>query len=269
MARFRIVTWNINSIRLRLPLLEKLVTETQPDIIALQETKCPDELMPVSALHALGFPYLHYNGMKGYNGVALLSKVPLCDDVVHGRFDKTDSRHVEASIQLPKHRIALHNLYIPAGGDIPDTELNEKFRHKLGFVREMTEWFPVRHKNKDHVIALGDFNIAPFEHDVWSHKQLLTVVSHTPIEVAHLADMQASLDWVDLARVQVPITEKLYSWWSYRNQDWRKSNRGRRLDHIWATPKLASTMKSLHMLVDARDWERPSDHVPVIADFDF
>ena len=269
MARFRIITWNINSVRLRFPLLERLVKETQPDIVALQETKCPDALMPVRALHALGFPYIHFNGMKGYNGVALLSKVPLSDPMVHGRVLKEDCRHVEASIELPDRRIALHNLYIPAGGDIPDVDLNDKFKHKLGFVREMTEWFPVRHTKKDQAIALGDFNIAPFENDVWSHKQLLTVVSHTPIEVAHLADMQASLDWVDLARIQVPLTEKLYSWWSYRNRDWRKSNRGRRLDHIWATPTLAGNMRKIEMLTDARDWERPSDHVPVIADFDF
>lgn len=266
MVPLRIVTWNINSIRLRLPLLQRLVVEMNADVIALQETKCPDELLPKSALEALGFPYMVYSGMKGYNGVIILSKLPLVEFCSHPRFEKQDSRHIEACLSLPDRRITLHNLYIPAGGDIPDIELNGKFAHKLGFVREMTQWFPVRHSAQDHVIALGDFNIAPFEHDVWSHKQLLDVVSHTPIEVENLHAMRESLDWVDVGRLITPMDKKLYTWWSYRNRDWRKSNRGRRLDHIWVTPNLRGNIGEFSVLKHARDWEKPSDHVPVILD---
>lgn len=269
MSNIRFVTWNINSVRLRLPLLKQLVAELKPDVIALQETKCPDELLPVEDLKALGFPYLAFSGMKGYNGVAILSKIPLTSPKVHNRVEKNDSRHVEVALELPNRKIFLHNLYIPAGGDIPDEKQNEKFAHKLGFVREMTELFPKMHKPKDDVITLGDFNIAPYEHDVWSHKQLLDVVSHTPIEVELLNKMLSSLNWVDVARRFVPETEKLYSWWSYRNQDWRKSNRGRRLDHIWVTPGLTDQLKAFSIAQDARDWTQPSDHVPVVLDMKF
>ena len=269
MARFRIATWNINSVRLRLPLLKNLVAQARPHIIALQETKCPTELMPVEGLKALGYKYLRYTGMKGYNGVAFLSKLPLSEGVVHPRVGLLDCRHLETAVELPDRRIVLHNLYIPAGGDIPDPALNVKYRHKLDFVDEMTAWFKKRHKANEQVIALGDFNIAPHENDVWSHKQLLTVVSHTPAEVERLLAMQESLKWVDLGRAAVPLNEKLYTWWSYRNHDWRKSNRGRRLDHIWATPALAPDMKKMTVLSDARDWPQPSDHVPVVAEFKF
>ena len=117
-------------------------------------------------------------------------------------------------------------------------------------------------------MVAGDFNIAPLENDVWSHKQLLKVVSHTPIEVDKLSDFQRSIDWVDAIRHFVPETEKCYTWWSYRNRDWKKSNRGRRLDHIWLTKPLLPFLKSYEILNEARDWEKPSDHVPVIIDME-
>ena len=115
-------------------------------------------------------------------------------------------------------------------------------------------------------ILVGDLNIAPYEHDVWSHKQLLNVVSHTPQEVALLEKVRKSHNWIDVARAFVPFEEKLYSWWSYRARDWDVSNRGRRLDHIWVTPVLESKVNSYKILREARGWERPSDHVPVMID---
>ena len=116
------------------------------------------------------------------------------------------------------------------------------------------------------MILVGDLNIAPLEHDVWSHKQLLKIVSHTPIEVEKLTAMQNSIGWVDAMRHFVPADEKLYTWWSYRNNDWRATNRGRRLDHIWVTPPLAGSLKGMQIAQETRDWAPPSDHVPVIVD---
>ncbi len=269
MSKLRLVTWNINSVRLRFPLLKQLVKELKPDILALQETKCPDELLPVDDLKSLGFGYLNFSGMKGYNGVALLSKLPLVTLRTHNRVKKNDSRHIESSIELPDRKITIHNLYIPAGGDIPDVDQNEKFAHKLDFVREVTKFFAKEHRSNDSVIALGDFNIAPYEHDVWSHKQLLDVVSHTPIEVENLGKMRDSLNWIDTARHFIAPEQKLYSWWSYRNRDWRKSDRGRRLDHIWVTPALSDSLHKFTIQKDARDWTQPSDHVPVVLDLKF
>ncbi len=266
----RIATWNINSVRLRAPLVQKFATEHSPDIICLQETKTPDEHFPFEAMKDAGYEHIHINGMKGYNGVAVLSRVPFAAKAVHHRVGKEDCRHIAVSVQTKQHKkpVDIHCLYIPAGGDEPDRMINEKFGHKLDFVDEMTGWFKENYSNDDPLVAVGDFNIAPLEHDVWSHKQLLKVVSHTPIEVEKLTAMQGSLDWQDAVRHFVPEDEKCYSWWSYRNRDWEKSNRGRRLDHVWVTKPLMPQLKAQSIVAPMRSWEKPSDHVPVMIDLD-
>jgi exodeoxyribonuclease-3 len=264
----KILTWNINSVRLRAPLVIKALAEMDPDIVCLQETKCPDELFPHKVFEEAGYTYRHICGMKGYNGVAILSRMPIHATEKWDRVGKSDCRHaaIEISSKDFKKPIQIHNLYVPAGGDIPDVEANDKFAHKLGFVDEMSDFFAKMYARTDPMIVLGDFNIAPLEHDVWSHKQLLDVVSHTPIEVEKLLGMQNSIGWVDAIRTFVPDNQKLYTWWSYRNQDWRASNRGRRLDHIWVTPPLKDKLKGYKILNDARDWTQPSDHVPVMLE---
>ncbi len=259
----KIATWNINSVRLRMPLVKKLVAEAAPDILCLQETKTQDEFFPTLELQALGFKHTYFSGEKSYNGVAILSRIPLANMKTE-RFVNDNKRHISAT--LPDGT-ELHNFYIPAGGDEPDPVINPKFDHKLKFVEEMTAWFKKHRKPSDKIIILGDFNIAPLEHDVWSHKQLMNVVSHTAPELERMEKLRASLGWIDTSRLFVPEGEKLYSWWSYRNQDWRKSDRGRRLDHIWTTPALKSRIKSSTILKDCRDWSSPSDHVPVITEF--
>ena len=264
----RILTWNINSVRLRAPLLQRVAKEYAPDIICLQETKTPDEHFPFAAVEAAGYKHTHIHGMKGYNGVAILSRIPFTTTEIHHRVGRQDCRHIAVRIKSKKFTepVQIHCLYIPAGGDIPDPAVNDKFAHKLAFVDEMTRWLKRNLKPSTPAMALGDFNIAPLEHDVWSHKQLRDVVSHTPIEVEKLTKMYKSLDWQDAIRHFVPETEKCYTWWSYRNQDWKKSNRGRRLDHIWITRPLLPHLKSHDILIKARDWQQSSDHVPVLAD---
>ncbi len=258
----KLVTWNINSVRLRAPIVVQLMREEKSDIICLQETKTPDEFFPHETFEAEGYKHIHINGMKSYNGVCILSKRPFNKPTVHSRVQKEDCRHISVSFD----DFDLHNLYIPAGGDEPDRKVNEKFGHKLDFITEMTEVFSKNYTSKKPVITVGDFNIAPREHDVWSSKQLQKVVSHTPIEIEHLAKMYASLDWQDAIRHFVPDEEKCYSWWSYRNRDWKKSNRGRRLDHIWVTPPLVPKLKSYKILNHYRDLVKPSDHVPVMIE---
>ncbi len=261
----KITTWNINSVRLRLPLLLKLIDEESPDVIALQETKVPDPLFPDEDIKKAGYPYLHYHGMKGYNGVAILSKIPFDAQDVHHRCKKEDCRHIAVKFKLPgfDRPVELHNLYIPAGGDEPDTDINDKFAHKLAFVDEMAEWFAAHYKPDAPLIAVGDFNIAPMENDVWSHKQLLSVVCHTPAETERLKRMKESLNWIDSIRHFIPEEQKAYTWWSYRNRDWKKSDRGRRLDHIWVTKPLEKRLETHSIIRHARDWPQPSDHVPV------
>jgi exodeoxyribonuclease-3 len=233
----RILTWNINSVRLRMPLVRKLISDCDPDIICLQETKTPDEHFPQDEIMEEGYPHIHFHGMKSYNGVAIISRLPFASNDVHHRAGREDCRHISINLEIQNNieNLDIHCLYIPAGGDEPDPEINEKFAHKLEFIDELGEWFNDNYNQDQPLIALGDFNIAPLENDVWSHKQLLRVVSHTPVEVERLEKMQKSLDWHDAIRHFIPEEEKCYTWWSYRNRDWKKSNRGRRLDHIWVT----------------------------------
>ena len=264
--KLRIATWNINSLRLRLPLLQHLVDALAPDVICLQETKVPDELFPDHGPEALGFPHVARRGMKGYNGVAILSRLPFAPH--EGAPDwcgRGDCRHVAVELHTPSGPVELHDFYVPAGGDVPDAALNPKFAHKLAFVQEATNWFAARRAAR--CVLVGDLNIAPGEHDVWSHKQLLDVVSHTPIEVAHM-DAWLAAGFVDAMRHHVAPPEKLYTWWSYRNRDWRVANRGRRLDHMWVTPDLVPALRGMQVHVAARDWERGSDHVPVCVELE-
>lgn len=258
-----LATYNINSVRLRAERVKHVLQQYNLDILCLQETKVQDKDFPLQYFQDLGYEHVIYSGEKSYNGVAIISRIPLSNPRVE-TFVNEDKRHISAT--LPDGT-ELHNFYIPAGGDEPDPAINPKFKHKLSFVEEMTEWFKAHRSPSHPIIIVGDFNIAPLEHDVWSHKQLLKIVSHTPEEVSRLKALQDSLQWVDTAREFTDKSEKLYSWWSYRNRDWRKSNRGRRLDHIWITPTLKPKLVGSYILRDERDGFKPSDHVPVVAEF--
>ena len=259
--KLRILTWNINSLRLRMNLLREVVTATNPDIVCLQEIKVEDRLFPELDCRGLGFEHIAFAGMKSYNGVAILSRHPVSEVEVLSRCGRDDCRHIKARVA----GLELHNLYIPAGGDIPDPKVNPKFAHKLDFINELAKIFV---ENREKIVLVGDFNVAPLEHDVWSHKQLLDVVSHTPIEVELLAKFQASGGFIDAIRHFVPHTEKLYSWWSYRAKDWEKAERGRRLDHIWVSPDLAPGLLSFSIERNFRGQPSPSDHVPVLLEME-
>ncbi len=258
----KIATWNINSVRLRLGLVENFLRDVSPDILCLQETKTQDAFFPAEAFAALGYAHQLVHGMKSYNGVAILSRIPLHGMEKPARVGREDCRHALAVLD---NGLEIHNLYIPAGGDIPDVALNDKFAHKLDFIDELIPYFAARAEAGRSMIVVGDLNIAPLEHDVWSHKQLLDVVSHTPVEVERFARLQAAGRFVDSVRHFVPADQKLYSWWSYRAKDWYAADKGRRLDHIWVTPDLEEKLESATIYKDARGWERSSDHAPVIV----
>jgi exodeoxyribonuclease-3 len=259
--RITIASWNINSVRLRADMVARFLREEEPDILCLQETKCPADKVPAELFASLGYRHLQARGDKGYNGVAILSRVPIEEEAHRVFGGKAEARHVAA--RLPGGT-TLHNFYVPAGGDVPDPDANSKFRHKLDFVADMAGW---GERLDGPQILVGDLNIAPLETDVWSHRQLLKVVSHTPVEVEALARAQSAGGWRDVTRAHIPPEEKLFSWWSYRARDWAASDRGRRLDHIWARD-VADVPGSSRVLKPWRGAEKPSDHVPVLASFD-
>jgi exodeoxyribonuclease-3 len=259
----KITTWNINSIRLRIGLVAAFLAEHQPDVICFQETKCRDSEFPLSALRQAGYDHVLINGQKGYHGVAIASRLPLVETSKRDFCDKGDARHIGVSFDIAGQRIQLHNFYIPAGGDEADPEINPKFAHKLAFLDEFHHWSRSNELAADHTILVGDFNVAPYEHDVWSHKALLKVVSHTPVETDKLKAILRDGAWVDALREFTPLDEKLYTWWSYRSPEWDKADKGRRLDHIWVSKPLGDKLSGVEILREARGWERPSDHVPV------
>jgi len=266
--RLTVTTWNINSVRLRIDLVAKFIKAVRPDVLCLQETKCPDDAFPRKRFRRLGYEHIAVNGQKGYHGVAILARKPFESYDIQSFCSKTDCRHISAVLGERaglSDPITLHNFYVPAGGDLPDPELNPKFAHKLSFLDEMRANATLHCNGKTRSMLVGDLNVAPLEHDVWSHKQMLRIVSHTPVECEKLTAVQKTGAWFDALRHFVPEPAKLYTWWSYRAPDWAAADKGRRLDHIWVAPALADRLTGIDVMKQSRGWARPSDHVPVTA----
>ncbi|MBQ9732262.1 MAG: exodeoxyribonuclease III [Alphaproteobacteria bacterium] len=265
MSSFKLVTWNVNSIRIRLDLLELLVSLTAPDIICLQEVKAKKEDFPFDNIRQLGYEHIALYGQAGYNGVAILSKFPLLDIEQKNWVGKQDARHIKATIF---DDIEINNIYIPAGGDVPDPIANLSFAHKLCFMDDISEYYEQHYAelSSKKMILCGDFNVAPSENDVWNHKQLLKIVSHTPVEIERLTRLYKSLDFVDAIRSVYPEPQKIYSWWSYRNPNWQINDKGRRLDHIWVSRALKNKIINAQIIKEMRLAARPSDHVPVLLE---
>jgi exodeoxyribonuclease-3 len=253
----RIATWNINSVRLRMDLVTRFITDAKPDVLCLQEIKCRDGEFPLSAFANAGLKHVSVVGQKGWHGVAIASRKPIERMPPPPICPREEARAVAVRIS----GVEIHSLYVPAGGDEPDVDVNPKFAHKLRVLAEMRAYY--RTRRGDALVVTGDLNVAPGENDVWSHKQLISVVSHTPVETEALEAARIDGGLVDLARQHHSADEKLFTWWSYQSPDWSRNNRGRRLDHIWMSPSLADASSGFQIHAQCRGWERPSDHVPV------
>jgi exodeoxyribonuclease-3 len=198
----------------------------------------------------------------------VISRLPFESFNIQKFCGKSDCRHISAVFGERaglRDPVTIHNFYVPAGGDIPDPQLNPKFAHKLSFLDEMRDNMTLRPAQSERAILVGDLNVAPLEHDVWSHKQMIRVVSHTPLECEKLTAAQNTGGWIDSLRKHTPEPAKLYTWWSYRSPDWAAADKGRRLDHIWTSPMLADRVSAIDIARNYRGAERPSDHVPVTA----
>lgn len=257
-----IASWNINSVRRRIDHVARFVAEAQPDVLCLQEIKCRNGEFPVAAFKNMGLRHLHVVGQKGWHGVAIVSRRPLTQLPNPPICPKDEAR--AAAVRVGD--IELHTLYVPAGGDVANTAVNPKFAHKLAVLGRLQAYYAGAGSTR-HLLLSGDLNVAPGEHDVWSHRQLLDVVSHTPAETEALEAAREGAGLVDLARQFRPAPEKVFTWWSYRSPDWTRHNRGRRLDHLWASPALAQRAREFTIRQDCRSWDGPSDHAPLLCRF--
>lgn len=255
----KISTWNVNSIRKRIKHTKRFLNKISPDILCLQETKVTDELFPHKPFNESGYKYIIASGQKSYNGVAIISRIPLKEIKPKKWKHTTNKRHLQAMLPCG---IELHNFYLAAGGQEPNLSTNPKFKEKLNSYKELTNFFKTKHLGKKRILV-GDLNIAPKKEDVWSHEKLKNVVSHTPIEIKYYNKLFNSIDWVDAVRETKGTGCKLYTWWSYRSINWKKENKGRRLDHIWVSKKLKNKIINIEISKNTRSWKEPSDHVPI------
>jgi len=264
--RLRVCTWNVNSVRLRAEQAARFVEQAAPDVLCLQEIKCQTGEFPVQAFIDMGLPHLRIAGQKGWHGVAIASRLPIEDAPILDLCREKHARVVGGVIA----GVEIQNFYIPAGGDIPDRAENPKFDHKLDFYERLSAQ-TARRDPRQPLIVTGDLNVAPGEFDVWNHRYMSKVVSHTPAEIEAFGKLMTSLDFIDIVREAYPQPQKLASWWSYRAADFRQSDRGLRLDHLLLSPGLREAAwrlgaPSARIHDDVREWEKPSDHAPVSVD---
>lgn len=245
-----------------MPNIAAFIAAETPDVICLQEIKCQNAEFPEKDFRQAGFEHFAINGQRGgHHGVAIASRLPL------ETLDTPDLCR-EGHARVNAVRVAgmeLHNIYLPAGGDVPDAEKNDKFAHKLDFINRLGKHYGKTARDGTPRVLVGDLNVAPHEQDVWSHKQLLKIVSHTPIETESLEKARKKGGFTDLARHIHDDDQRLYSWWSYRAKDWAASNKGRRLDHIWTTDAATTLtdMDSYRVHLGWRGGWKPSDHAPI------
>jgi exodeoxyribonuclease-3 len=252
----KLVTWNVNSLKVRLPQVLDWLAAHQPDVLCLQETKLEDVNFPSAEIAAAGYQVV-FSGQKTYNGVAILSKTPASEAVtaIPGFADE-QKRVLAATIA----GVRVINLYVPNGQSVD----SDKYQYKLGWLEALTAWLADELAAHPRLAVLGDFNIAPDERDVhdpkaWEGQVLFSLPEREAFR--RLVD----LGLADSFRV-FEQPEKIYSWWDYRMNAFRR-NMGLRIDHILLSPALAETCKSCTIDKEARKAERPSDHAPVIVEF--
>ncbi|WP_341757590.1 exodeoxyribonuclease III [Candidatus Tisiphia endosymbiont of Ditula angustiorana] len=255
----KIATWNINSIRIRLQHLRDFLIEVDPDIVLLQEIKCETDKFPFDELSDLAYNFYVY-GQKSYNGVAILSKFP-ADEVVKdfpGINCTNQARIIEISLQTPIGFCSITSLYAPNGSLVG----SDKFKMKLEFYDNLINYFESKRSLDTKVIVGGDFNIAPFDIDVYSAKELQNTTCFTNEEKQRLRIILNS-SFEDLYRLSNP-TKQEFSWWDYRAGCFEQ-NKGMRIDMILASSNVADYLNDCYMHYNLRTKIKPSDHIPVVA----
>ncbi|WMP15715.1 exodeoxyribonuclease III [Thiothrix lacustris] len=252
----KIATWNVNSLRVRLPHVLQWLAAAQPDVLAIQETKTVDEQFPVAELDAAGYSAV-FAGQKTYNGVAILSKSPATEVVTDiPGLDDPQRRILAATLD----GVRVVNLYVVNGAEVG----SDKYAYKLDWLAKVTAWLQQQAATYPKLVVLGDFNIAPQDHDVHDPVAWGEGILCSPPERAALQTIQA-LGLQDTFRL-FEQAEKSFSWWDYRAGGFRR-NHGLRIDLILASQALVAVCQSCVIEREPRTWEKPSDHTPVVAVF--
>lgn len=256
---FKIVTWNINSIKMRLEHLIEFVNKHDPDVICLQELKCETEKFPYEALSAL--PYNFYvHGQKSYNGVAILSKIPADEIITNfpGNPLPDEARFIEASFNSVIGYIKVISLYAPNGGEVG----SDKYHNKLVFYDHLTQYLSQQNKLNEKIFIAGDYNIAPFDIDVYDPVSLSSSLCFSYQEQQKLRTL-FNMGFIDNYRAIHPITQE-FSWWDYRAGNFQQ-NKGMRIDSIISSSNAVQNLTNCVIDYESRTKTKPSDHAPVIG----
>lgn len=255
----RVATWNVNSINVRMPQLLDWLAAAQPDVLCVQETKTIDEKFPTLELKAAGYESA-FIGEKSYNGVAVISKLPISD--VQLNFPGDDEAAPRRMISATVGGIRFVNTYVPNGSALG----SDKFKFKLDWLMRLRKYFDETCDANRDVLLCGDFNIAISDLDVWNAP---AYEGHLHFSKPERAAIHYVKQWgfTDLYR-ELHTDAKEFSWWDYRAGAWQK-NHGLRIDHIWTSPSLTKKAKSCVIDKSPRELTLPSDHAPVVAEFDF
>ncbi|MBP1847984.1 exodeoxyribonuclease-3 [Rhizobium petrolearium] len=260
----KIATWNINGVKARIDNLRQWLTDSQPDIVCLQEIKSVDEAFPRLEIEALGY-HVETHGQKGFNGVALLSKIRP-DEIMRGLpGDDGDeqSRYIEGVFSVPRGAIRVASIYLPNGNPPEDPV---KYPYKLSWMERLRQHARNCLLLEEPLILAGDYNVIPEPHDCFDPAAWATDALFLPETRAAFRRLE-NLGLVDAVRATTDAT-KLYSFWDYQAGAWQKNN-GIRIDHLLLAPEAADRLKATAIEKHVRAWEKPSDHVPVVGLFDF
>ena len=250
----KLATWNVNSLKVRLPQVLQWLESSPVDVLCLQETKLTDDKFPVAEIEAAGYQ-VAFTGQKTYNGVAILSRHPITEVVKNNPlFPDEQQRIISATIEGMRIVCA----YVPNGQAVG----SDKYEYKLRWLEALIQWLEAEVQQFPSLAILGDYNIAPTDADVhdpaaWQDQVLVSAPERAAFE------RLCALPLADAFRL-FPQAEKLYSWWDYRQMAFRR-NRGLRIDHILLSPALVQRCTACEIDKLPRKWEQPSDHTPVIA----
>ncbi|HTV67034.1 MAG TPA: exodeoxyribonuclease III [Rhizobiaceae bacterium] len=256
----KIVTWNINGVRARIANLTHWLTESQPDIVCLQELKAPDDQFPRLEVEALGY-HVETHGQKGFNGVAILSKLRF-DEVNRGLAgDDADeqARFIEGVFSTDRGALRVISLYLPNGNPVG----TEKFPYKLGWMARLEKWAAERLALEEPLVLAGDYNVIPEPTDARFPENWVNDALFQP-ETRQAFRRLEALGFTEAVRATSDSAE-IYTFWDYQAGAWQKNN-GIRIDHLMLSPEAANRLTSASVEKHVRAWEKPSDHVPVAID---